>query len=143
MARIIPTTSGPDPSTKPNPEQVLADGDYELVPVGGEGQAEGEVNAVQVEQDPNPAAEEPQANNVPEEQVLADGDYELVPVGGEGQAEGEVNAVQVEQDPNPAAEEPQANNVPEGNPLEGVAANPWPFQLPPGWTVEWDTAEAE
>ncbi|CAN6351887.1 unnamed protein product, partial [Urochloa humidicola] len=38
--------------------------------VGGEGQAEGEVNAVQVEQDPNPAAEEPQANNVPEGSTL-------------------------------------------------------------------------
>jgi len=47
-------------------EQVLADGDYELVPAGGEGQAEGEVNAVQVEQDPNAAAKEPQANTVPE-----------------------------------------------------------------------------
>ncbi|CAO2191495.1 unnamed protein product, partial [Urochloa humidicola] len=74
------------------------------------------------------------------EQLLADGDYELVPTGGEGPAEGEVNAIQVNEDPNQASEVQFANPEPEGNPLEEVAANPWPYQLPPGWTIEWDTA---
>ncbi|CAN6181936.1 unnamed protein product, partial [Urochloa humidicola] len=77
------------------------------------------------------------------EQVLADGDYELVPAGTEEQADEELNAVQVIEDPAQASEAPATNPELEGNPLEEVAANPWPFQLPPGWTVEWDTAEAE
>jgi len=47
-------------------EQALADGDYELVPTGEEGQASGDVNVIQVEDEPNPAAENPQANHVPE-----------------------------------------------------------------------------
>jgi len=47
-------------------EQILADGDYELVPTGEEGQASGDVNVIQVEDEPNPAAEDPQANHVPE-----------------------------------------------------------------------------
>ncbi|CAN6275173.1 unnamed protein product [Urochloa humidicola] len=77
------------------------------------------------------------------DQVLADGDYELVPAGAEEQADGELNVVQVNEDPNQTSEASLANPELEGNPLEEVAANPWPFQLPPGWTVEWDTAEAE
>ncbi|CAN6275480.1 unnamed protein product, partial [Urochloa humidicola] len=78
------------------------------------------------------------------EQVLADGNYELVPAGGEGQADGEVNVVQAEQDPNQVPEDLQANPALEGSSLEEVAASlNWQGQLPPGWTIEWETTDAE
>ncbi|CAN6307974.1 unnamed protein product, partial [Urochloa humidicola] len=47
-------------------EQLLADGDYELVPTGGEEPAEGEVNAVQVVQEPEPVPEDQPTNPEPE-----------------------------------------------------------------------------
>ncbi|CAO2178739.1 unnamed protein product, partial [Urochloa humidicola] len=52
-APLLPATSGLDPNIKRKPDSPLADGDYELVPAGGEGQDEGELHAVQVNQEPN------------------------------------------------------------------------------------------
>ncbi|CAN6299828.1 unnamed protein product, partial [Urochloa humidicola] len=72
-----------------------------------------------------------------------DGDRELVPAGGEGQDEGELHAAQVNQDPNQVSEDQPTNFVFEGSSLEEMVVNPWPYQLPPGWTIEWDTTGAE
>ena len=45
----------------------LADGDYELIPAQGEGdEPEGQLNAVEVQEDAGQASEEPAANPVPE-----------------------------------------------------------------------------
>ncbi|CAN6244192.1 unnamed protein product, partial [Urochloa humidicola] len=50
----------------------------------------------------------------------------------------ELHAAQVNQDPNQVSEDHPTNFVFEGSSLEEMVANPWPCQLPPGWTIEWD-----
>ncbi|CAO2201011.1 unnamed protein product [Urochloa humidicola] len=61
----------------------------------------------------------------------------------EGLSEGQLNAVEANQDPNQASEDQHTNFEFEGNPLEEVAANPWPYQFPPGRTIEWDSTDAK
>ncbi|CAO2174843.1 unnamed protein product, partial [Urochloa humidicola] len=63
--------------------------------------------------------------------------------GEEGYQEGDVNATQLIQESEPVPDEQPANPELEGNPLAEVAATPWPYQLPPGWTIEWDSTDAE